>query len=544
MLAKLLFGHDFPVEIVSFASADAGFEINAKTSAAEARCTECNALSKTIHSRYYRVLRDVPLISKPVVLRLQVRRFKCGNTNCPRQIFVESIEGLAKRFQRSTLRSVDMQREISLSLGGEAGARLAKSLGLPISGDSLLRRLASIERLPSGELRVIGVDDWALRRGQTYGTLICDLERRRPVAMLKTRSAEALIEWLKAHPEIEIISRDRAGEYARAAATGAPQAIQIADRWHLLRNSTEALQKVIELKQAEINAAITSIPCEKSAVPGDFRPMEQQEQSNIATSLHDVEELSLGKVSASKALNYQAVQELSTKGYSQRSIARTTGLGRATVRKYIESKVCPFRKTPLRPVRLIKFKNQIQSLIENGVTGITDIFRRLIDQGFDGSYDMVRRYLKSRFKSSPSTGKKVIRELEVWSSRKTAWFLASSSKSLSSKDEIRLNLISQACPDVRIAADLTISFGRLIRERNKAGFGSWIIAAAEACVPKPIRNFAASLLRDRDAVEAALEQPWSNGQLEGQINRLKMLKRQMYGRANIKLLECRMVNAA
>jgi hypothetical protein len=147
LLAKLLFGHDFPVEIVSFASADAGFEINAKTSAAEVRCTECNALSKTIHSRYYRVLRDVPLISKPVVLRLQVRRFKCGNTNCPRQIFVESIEGLAKRFQRSTLRSVDMQREISLSLGGEAGARLAKSLGLPISGDSLLRRLASIERL-------------------------------------------------------------------------------------------------------------------------------------------------------------------------------------------------------------------------------------------------------------------------------------------------------------------------------------------------------------------------------------------------------------
>ena len=350
MLAKLLFGQDFAVEIVSFASADAGFELNAKTIAAEARCTECNALSKTIHSRYYRVLRDVPLVSKSVVLRLQVRRFKCGNTNRPRQIFVESIEGLAKRFQRSTLRSVDMQRGISLSLGGEAGARLAKSLGLPISGDSLLRRLASIERLPSGDLRVIGVGDWALRRGQTYGTLICDLERRRPVAMLKTRSAEALIEWLKAHPEIEIISRDRAGEYARAAATGAPQAIQIADRWHLLRNSTEALQKVIELKQAEINTAITSIPCEKSLVPSDFLPMDQQGLSNNATSFNDVAELPSRKVSAYKALNYQAVHELSAKGYNPRSIAKTTGLGRATFRKHIESKVCLFPKTPLRQV--------------------------------------------------------------------------------------------------------------------------------------------------------------------------------------------------
>jgi predicted transcriptional regulator len=147
--------------------------------------------------------------------------------------------------------------------------------------------------------------------------------------------------------------------------------------------------------------------------------MEQQEQSNIATSLHDVEELSLGKLSASKGLNYQVVHDLSAKGYSQRSIARTTGVGRAAVREYIDSNVCPFRKTPLRPVRLIKFKIQSQTLIENGVTGITDISRRLIDQGFDGSYDMVRRYLKSRFKSSPSTGKKVIRRLEVWSSRKT-----------------------------------------------------------------------------------------------------------------------------
>lgn len=162
-----------------------------------------------------------------------------------------------------------MQRSLSLALGGKTGSRLAKSLGLPISGDSLLRRLVSISQLPAAKLRVIGVDDWALRRGQTYGTLICDLERNRHVAMLSTRFAEALIEWLKAHPEIEIISRDREGEYARAAAAGAPQAVQVADRWHLFCNSTEALKKVIESKQTEVNTAVASGFFENSAIVSD-----------------------------------------------------------------------------------------------------------------------------------------------------------------------------------------------------------------------------------------------------------------------------------
>lgn len=184
-----------------------------------------------------------------------------------------------------------------------------------------------------------------------------------------------------------------------------------------------------------------------------------------------------------------------------------TGLGRATVRKYVESKVCPYRRTPLRTVRLRKFSNQIQAWIEHGVTAITDIYRRLTDQGFDGSYYMVRRYLKSRFKSSPTTGARRTRKVELWSSRKTAWNLVSSTKAVSTKDEARLKLITQAFPEIQVAAHLIVGFARLIRERDKAGFESWIIAATESRVPKPIRNFAENLLRDRNAVEAAMDQP-------------------------------------
>lgn len=221
MLASLLFNASSAAEIVRVEVGDSGFRIHAKTTETHANCVSCNRPSDRVHSRYTRRLRDVALASKPVVLHLQVRRFKCDNEECPRRIFSESIDEVALRFQRSTKRSLAAQQRIALALGGEAGSRLAKSLGLPVSGDSLLRRLAKMESPTLGALRIIGVDDWAVRRGQTYGTLICDLERRCPVAMLQSRSAESLTAWLKDHPEIEVISRDRAGEYAKAATAGA-----------------------------------------------------------------------------------------------------------------------------------------------------------------------------------------------------------------------------------------------------------------------------------------------------------------------------------
>jgi transposase len=496
-----------------------------------------------VHSRYTRRLRDVALASNPVVLHLQVRRFKCDNEECPRRIFSESIDEVTLPFQRSTKRSLAAQQRIALALGGEAGSRLAKSLGLPVSGDSLLRRLAKMESPTLGALRIIGVDDWAVRRGQTYGTLICDLERRCPVAMLQSRSAESLTAWLKDHPEIEVISRDRAGEYAKAATAGAPQAIQVADRWHLLRNATQALQKVVEPMQREINAAITAAALsssEQSRTPENARAATTSlQQCTIDTSA------SPNGISAAKAAKYEAVNELSSKGYSQRAIARLAGLSRKTVQRYLASETYPLRNTPSRSSRINRYANQINGFLESGVDSAAEIYRQLADQGFTGSYYMVRRHLKKACRSVLSTGpnKKRLR-VELWSSRRTAWLMSTPTDELSSLDATRVNAILQACPEVKIAADLISQFTKILRERTKHGFHSWICAATTPHIPKAIRNFALSLVKDQAAVEASLELPWSNGQLEGQINRLKMIKRQMYGRANLKLLECRVLNAA
>jgi len=390
--------------------------------------------------------------------------------------------------------------------------------------------------------RVIGVDDWAFRRGPSYGTLICDLERKCPIAMLENRSAETLTEWLKAHPEIEIISRDRAGEYAKAATAGAPQAVQVADRWHLLRNSTDALQKVIEPRQKDIHTAIASAALALS----EPIPMHQETNnsaSNEPTELTDHKTTPIA-ILAARAAKYEAVVKLSKTGHSQRAITRITGLSRKTVRRYLVSDDYPMRSVSPRRKSVSRIARHIDSFLDSGIANAAEIYRRLAEQGFNGSYYMVLRYLKTIQTKASSVAKRITPRIELWSTRKTAWLLSSSSDNLSHQDAARVDAIAHACPDIKIAADLTNGFTKMVRERDKSSFEAWIRAATEPHLPKPIHSFAANLKKDQAAVKAALEQPWSNGQLEGQINRLKMLKRQMYGRANLKLLECRMFNAA
>jgi transposase len=206
-----------------------------------AACPVCGSSARRVRGRYSRRLDDLPCLGRRVRLQVIVRRFICPQSDCPRRIFAERLPGFAAPRARTTDRLRQTQTDIGSSLGGEAGSRLAARMGMATSPDTLLRRVKRLKEGPAGSPRVVGIDDWAWRKGQRYGTIVVDLERRDVVDLLPDRDADTVAAWLKAHPGVVVVSRDRSAAYAQAAAEGASQAEQVADRWHLLKNLREAV---------------------------------------------------------------------------------------------------------------------------------------------------------------------------------------------------------------------------------------------------------------------------------------------------------------
>jgi transposase len=229
--------------------------VRTRTIAARVRCPECGAPSSRVHSRYTRTVADLPWRGIAVTtLEVRTRRFFCDREGCERRIFCERLEEVAAR-ARKTARLEEALLAIAFELGGEAGARLARELGLLVSPDTLLRRIENTPRPEAGKVRILGVDDFALRRGHCYGTILVDLERRRVVDLLPERTAERLEKWLKAHPNIEVVSRDRYQPYIDGIRVGAPEALQVADRWHLLQRVAMVLNRVARWTHEGIHSA-------------------------------------------------------------------------------------------------------------------------------------------------------------------------------------------------------------------------------------------------------------------------------------------------
>jgi len=557
-------------------------------------CPCCGMPSDHVHSHYQRCPGDLPLVGFAVRLDMNVRRFFCDNNDCKRRIFTERIPSMLASYARRTNRLTIQQRQVAFALGGEAGSNLLAIMGMAVSPDTLIRL---IRRTPEAEIatpKVLGIDDWSKRKGQSYGTILVDLEKRRTIDLLPERSAESTAAWLKEHPGVEVISRDRGTEYIKGATEGAPDAIQVADRWHLLSNLKDTLKRMLEGKRAtlkasaeieitesegcchciqeEVNSDNSNItlaeipenqlwpnPVNAITSENSVEDFVQQEQTDIPQQLTKVEKEKQARHERRQE-RYEEVRQLHQQGLSIRKIARSLKLSRTTVRKYIEVETCPmYPEGVTRRSKLTPYMDYIRQRWEEECHNASQIWRELCQLGYDGSRGLVARWAaRERVKlpwpyteesyqscvapdSSPQDSKQRIKsEVVPWSPSCAAWLLIKSEDDLTLEDRQALERMKQSDQDVAEAYSLGQRFIRMIRERQPDALLPWLEDAVKSGIDT-LKGFANGIRQDLAAVMNALSLPWSNGQTEGQVNRLKLIKRQMYGRANFDLLRKRVI---
>lgn len=338
----------------------------------QASCPVCASLSSHVHSRYERILSDLPWGGRTVRLVVRIRRFFCRQPTCSRKTFAECIPALAERYARQTIRLKEVLEHLGLALGGEAASRLTGILGMRCSPNTLLRLLRRLPEEPLETPRVISVDDWAWRKGHRYGTLVCDLERHRRLDVLPNRDATQVAAWLKRYPSIEIISRDRSDTYATAARLGAPQAIQVTDRWHLLKNLGEALQRCLSPHLTASRKQQTQSQLEASPGLQVKRPPRLSPLQERIVQLHRAE----------RVARYEQAVTLREQGLSYQAIAERVGVGHSTVQRWIEAGAFPERKRREQASQLDPYLPFIRERWAQGCHNVARLSRELLTKGY------------------------------------------------------------------------------------------------------------------------------------------------------------------
>ena len=489
--------------------------VTAGTSACCARCPLCHASSQRVHSRYIRRVTDLPCAGRSVRLHIITRRFRCDEPSCHRRIFAERFGGdILPARSRRTARLECIVHHLGLALGGRPGASFAKRLMLPVSNDTLLRVVRRRAQRPAEALKIVGVDDWAFRRNHRYGSIVCDLDRRRIVALLPDREIATVQTWLSAHPGIEVVSRDRGGGYGEAVARALPDATQVADRWHLMENAStaflDAVRKSFRAIRAAIGATVIDAKLLTSAERLQYEGYLRREDTNAS------------------------IVALAKEGVPIKRIVRRTGHSRNLVRQVIRGE-----RTDVFRTRQSSLDAHLPWLDEQWIAGRRNgaaLWRGLKVRGFRGSLRVVGEWATRRRRAEIASDQQLQR---LPSARTIARLMTTARNRLSKPDAVTIAAIEENVPTLVEARTLMERFHVMVRQKS-SGLDGWITEAATSL----LASFAAGINRDKAAVVAAITSPWSNGQTEGQITKLKLVKRQMYGRAKIELLEARLLGAA
>jgi transposase len=534
--------------------------IGATASLATAICPRCQQPSQSIHSYYQRSPQDVPVSGKTVRLLLRVRRFRCQNPLCSQRTFAERRPGVLASHVQRTERLTRTLAHFAGEVSSEPGAHLLSHVGIVVSPDTLLRLAKHDPEPPLAVPKALGVDDFAFRRGRSYGTILVDLKSHRPVDLLPDRRADTLARWLRAHPGVTYLSRDRSPEYARGASEGAPSAQQIADRWHILKNLREVLERLLGRVHARLKQRYDA-----SRVPvrsqGKHRRTKNEIQAAQAARLR-------------REARYEDVVSLYQQGMAVLRIAEGLHMSRTTVRKFVAAGAFPERAETLRSKSILDpYVPYLRQRLTQGPTNASHLWRELQQRGFSGGNKVVARWLQAQgwqlqkgrssqakkrqadLRAITPTGNEPSREQVLLmppsgqqdatlreplaSPRHLVWLLLREPARLTETEQQMLSFIRQE-PAVDVAYTLAQHFVQLLREHRVEELDVWLATCAKSQIPDLV-TFAAGLQKELSAIRAAVTLPYSTGPVEGQVNRLKLIKRSMYGRGSFDLLRRRVL---
>jgi transposase len=529
--------------------AAAQITLGVQSTQTSAPCPLCATPARRIHSDYERTLADLLWATYRVRLQLCVRKWFCRNRSCQRRIFTERLPTVAAPWARRTLRLAQRLVALGMALGGKAGMRLGHQWDVAVSRHTLLRGL---RRQPAPSFptpRVLGVDDFALRKRQTYGTILVDLERRQPVELLPDRTAETVAQWLRAHPGVEVIARDRSSTYAEGARQGAPAATQVADRFHLFQNLAEALDQIFTTQHHALDAVNAAarqqpvpLPDGTVAVPVPPPPTPAPEQERAAQR------------AAHRQATYDTVWTLHRQGWTVAAIAAQVGRSRRTIERYLHLPTWPVRQhrrhyglSLLNP-----YKDYLLARWNAGCHTAIQLFRELQPRGYTGSYRRVAAYV-SRLRQAQGLAPRrqgrrqtlpIVAEpaSPPLTPRRATWLVLRRETQRTEAEAQQLTQLHAQSAEVAEAIDLAQDFLQLVRQRQPEYFDAWLERASKSAL-EAVQRFASGLRDDYAAVKAGMTLPWSTSPVEGHINCLKMVKRQMFGRAHLDLLSRRFLRS-
>ncbi len=494
-----------------------------------ARCPQCGTAGSRVHSRYQRTVADLAFGGRSLTLKLLVRKWICPEALCSQHIFAERFPELVQHYARMTDRLITALQSTGVLTNGADAAQIASSFGMATTAKTIIRRVLQLSLPSEGSVHKVGIDEWAWKKGHHYGTILVDLEKRRVVQLLADRSVETSTAWLRKHPEIDLVSRDRGQIFREAATQGAPQAKQVVDRYHLQKNFADALEKFFRkqervLKKAAEGSTGKARPAERAAVPEQVAH-ERRARHRQRVRLH------------------KRIWKLYREGYHKEQIAQLVGVSSRSVYRVLEHETPPPPRRRSRSSSIVDpYLSYLASRWNQGCHNVARLYEEIVAQGYTGT----RRTLEMRLRPfRPKGARPVSKQTIIWdkppSPRGVALMMVRPTHSRTSEQTAYLEHLVQSDSTIAVVFELAQDFGHLLRKHEGlVRLEQWKAAVRSSGIAELIA-FVDGLADDAEAVANGCSMSWSNGMVEGFVNKVKWIKRSSYGQAGFPLLQRRVL---